>query len=296
MKDEIAMCNDLASFKFIDIGHGHVSHTDSLPLQLLTLRGERLESLKQAISPSASRESRDTYTEQFFSRLDKCQRLEHHIDTLKKNAEDRRISSRTRTAAKRTGYHGIVDWAERTSQTHDNLLDATAKVAFVGAGLTYGSIFSASRGNIGLMCYAFALFDCGFIIPTVALALLKWASLRPKDTLFCSPHTWTLILNIFAYVSVAAVGAAICLLNMTLYLLVFPRNSSGQPTNATLQLYISPTPAGSLSLGCLLLSMGIVLICALIHYLARGKNAFIQDFIGHRPGQTREQETDRRAA
>lgn len=192
---------------------------------------------------------------------------------------------------------------QRISRTHESLLQITAQVAFVGAGLTYGAIFryvkggegglvvdmdtfhSASRGNIGLMCYAFALFDCGFIIPIVSLAILKWASLRPKDTLFCSPHTWTLTLNILTYLSVVAVGSAICLLNMTLYLLTFPLDSNGQQKDANLQLTVSPTPAGSISLGCLSLAVGMVSFCALTHYMARGWHAFVQDFLGHRRGE-----------
>ncbi|KAF8549021.1 hypothetical protein OG21DRAFT_1470501 [Imleria badia] len=242
---------------------------------LFSLRRERLECLKQ----------HSTRAEEFFLKLDQSQRLQSHLDSLKKNAEDRRISSQTRAVAKRTGYHGIVDWAERISRSHDNLLQITAQVAFVGAGLTYGAIFSASRGNIGLMCYAFALFDCGFIIPTVSLAILKWASLRPKDTLFCSPHTWTLVLNIFAYVSVASVGCAICLLNMTLYFLAFPLDSSGQPTVPNLQLTVSPVPAGSLTLGCLSLAVLMVSLCVLIHYTSYGWDAFFGDFLGRRPGE-----------
>ncbi|KAF9234372.1 hypothetical protein BU15DRAFT_65743 [Melanogaster broomeanus] len=43
---------------------------------------------------------------------------------------------------------------------------------------------------------------------TRALLLLKWASLRPKEALFSSPHPRTPVLNVFVYGSVAAVGAA----------------------------------------------------------------------------------------
>lgn len=146
---------------------------------------------------------------------------------------------------------------------------------------------SASRGNIGLMCYAFALFDCGFIIPTVASSLLRWASLRPKDTLFCSLHTWTMLLNIFTYASVAAVGSAICLLNMTLLLLTFPLDSNGQRTDANLQLGVSPTPAGSVSLGCFFLSVGMILISILVHYSSHGWGAFVHGFSGHRSSTRR---------
>ncbi|KAF8435018.1 hypothetical protein L210DRAFT_3551679 [Boletus edulis BED1] len=234
---------------------------------LPSLRRERLECLAQH------------RTEEFFLKLEQSQRLQSHLDDLKKSVEDRRISSQTRAVAKRTGYHGFVDWAERISRTHENVLQTTAQVGFVGAGLTYGSIFSASRGNIGLMCYAFALFVCGFIIPTVALALLKWASLRPKDTVFTSPYTWTLALNISTYASVAAVGSAICLLNLTLYLLSFPLDASGQQEDPHLQFSISPSPAGSVSLGGLSLAVGIALFCVITHYVARGWDAFVHDFL-----------------
>lgn len=67
--------------------------------------------------------------------------------------------------------------------------------------------FSATRGNVGLMCYAFALFNCGFVIPLVTLGLLKWASHSPVETLFASPHIWSMLLNVFVYLSVTAVVA-----------------------------------------------------------------------------------------
>lgn len=130
------------------------------------------------------------------------------------------------------------------------------------------------------MCYAFAFFDCGFIVPSVALVLLKWALSRPKDTVFAAPHIWTLVLNIFVYGSVAAVATAISLLNISLYFLDFSIGSNGQRMDSKLQFNISPTPPGSVGLGCLLLAVAMIIISGLAHYLARGWDAVVHDFIG----------------
>ncbi|KIK35725.1 hypothetical protein CY34DRAFT_561181 [Suillus luteus UH-Slu-Lm8-n1] len=201
---------------------------------------------------------------------------------LEKDVEDIKFYSHTQAVANRTGYRGFADWAEKTSRTHEHLLLTLGQVAFVGASLTYGAIFGSSRGNIGLMCYAFALFDCGFIVPTVALALLKWASQQPKDAVFASPQVWTLLLNIFLYGSVAAIGTAICLLNISLLLLHFSVGQNGQLADAKLQFNIEPTPAGTLALGCFGLAAVIVVVSGLSHYLANGWDAMIKDFFGRR--------------
>ncbi|KAG1828013.1 hypothetical protein EV424DRAFT_576640 [Suillus variegatus] len=220
--------------------------------------------------------------EAYLQKVSQSQSLQAHLKTLEKDVEDIIFYSRTQAIANRTGYRGFSDWAEKTSRTHEHLLLTLGQVAFVGASLTYGAIFGSSRGNIGLMCYAFALFDCGFIVPTVALALLKWASQRPKDAVFASPQVWTLLLNIFLYGSAAAIGAAICLLNISLFILHFSVGKNGQLTDAQLQFNVEPTPAGSLALGCIGLAVVVVVVSGLSHCLANGWDAMIKDFFGRR--------------
>jgi hypothetical protein len=132
------------------------------------------------------------------------------------------------------------------------------------------------------MCYAFALFDCGFIVPTVALALLKWASQRPKETVFASSQLWTLLLNVFLYGSVAAISVAICLLNISLLKLHFSVSQTGQITDATLALGIDPTPAGTLALGCFGLAVVVIIVSGLLHAVANGWNTMIKDFVGRK--------------
>lgn len=220
--------------------------------------------------------------EAYLQKVSQSQSLQAHLKTLEKDVEDITFYSRTQAVANRTGYRGFADWAEKTSRTHEHLLLTLGQVAFVGASLTYGAIFGAARGNIGLMCYAFALFDCGFIVPTVALALLRWASQQPKDAVFASPQIWTLLLNIFLYGSVAAIGAAICLLNISLLILHFPVGQNGQLTDAKLQFDVEPTPAGTFALGCFGLAAVVVVVSGLCHYLANGWDAMIKDFFGRR--------------
>ncbi|KAG1834328.1 hypothetical protein DFJ58DRAFT_821491 [Suillus subalutaceus] len=220
--------------------------------------------------------------EAYLQKVSQSQSLRAHLKTLEKDVEDITFLSRTQAVADRTGYRGFADWAEKTSRTHEHLLLTLGQVAFVGAGLTYGAIFGSSRGNIGLMCYAFALFDCGFIVPTVALALLKWASQQPKDAVFASPQVWTLLLNIFLYGSAAAIGAAICLLNISLLVLHFSVGQNGQLTDAKLQFNVEPTPAGTLALGCFGLAVVVVVVSGLAYYLANGWDAMIKDLFGRR--------------
>lgn len=220
--------------------------------------------------------------EPYLQKISQSQSLQAHLKTLEKDVEDITFYSRTQAVADRTGYRGFADWAEKTSRTHEHLLVTLGQVAFVGASLTYGAIFGSSRGNIGLMCYAFALFDCGFIVPTVALALLKWASHQPKDAVFASPQVWTLLLNIFLYGSAAAIGVAICLLNISLVMLHFSVDQNDQLSDAMLQFNVEPTPAGTLALGCLGLAAVVIVVSGLSHYLANGWDAMIKDFFGRR--------------
>jgi len=132
------------------------------------------------------------------------------------------------------------------------------------------------------MCYAFALFDCGFIVPTVALTLLKWASQRPKETILASSQFWTLLLNFFLYGSVAAISVAICLFNISLLKLRFSVSQTGQITDAKLELGFDPTPAGTLALGCFGLVVVVTIVSVLLHAVANGWNTMIKDFVGRK--------------
>ncbi|KAH7907042.1 hypothetical protein BJ138DRAFT_544057 [Hygrophoropsis aurantiaca] len=218
--------------------------------------------------------------ESYLKCLSQSQALEKHLEVLKKNVEDILFLAKTQATADLTGYRGLVDWAKIICENHQHLIVTLAQVAFVGAGLTYTSIFSATRGNLGIMCYAFALFDCGFIFPTVALALLKWASCRSKDALFACPQIWSMILSVFIYGSVVAVGVAICLLNVSIMDLYFPVGNDGQRMDSGLQLDIPPKPAGMFALVYTGVTGAVISVALLLHYMVNGWDTMINALFG----------------
>lgn len=183
-------------------------------------------------------------------------------------------------------------------EAHKDLIEALCQVSFVGAGLTYSTVFryvcsqllpvqltkfpSASRGNIGLMCYAFALFNCGFIFPLVALALLKWAARCPRQTLFAAPQKWTFLLNFFIYISMGAVVSAICLLNVTIIYLHFERGGDGALQNSQPQFNVPPAPAGSLALICAVVAIFATLSALVLHYTVNGWHLLVTTIVGRR--------------
>ena len=132
------------------------------------------------------------------------------------------------------------------------------------------------------MCYAFALFNCGFIIPLVTLALLKWASHTPRETLFASPQVWTTLLNLFVYLSVAAVVGAICLLNVTIIVLHFPRDDQGNLQDSPAQFNVAPRPSGTFALMCAVVTIGMTVFALGLHYTANGWDTLFKAVIGHR--------------
>ncbi|KAF9234520.1 hypothetical protein BU15DRAFT_65633 [Melanogaster broomeanus] len=93
-------------------------------------------------------------------------------------------------------------------------------------------------------------------------------------------HLWTTLLNVSVSGSAGAVGAAICLLNVSLFVLHFPAGPDGQITDAKLEFDIAPPPAGSLALVCLAVAVVVTLVAGLFHYIANGWKLLIGDFVG----------------
>lgn len=132
------------------------------------------------------------------------------------------------------------------------------------------------------MCYAFAFFNFGFIVPLVALALLKWTSSRHWDMIFATPHAWSVLLNLFIYISAAAVIAAICLLSVTIVLLHFDKDAEGAYSDSPAQLNVEPRIAGASVIACAIISVVMSLIAVALHYMANGWHMLLSDFAGSR--------------
>ncbi|KAL6302081.1 hypothetical protein BKA93DRAFT_737626 [Sparassis latifolia] len=227
------------------------------------------------------------------------------LEALQRDYDELTFLARTQAAADCTGYHGLTEWARASHRTpvrsyslltstlrllqksldiHRHLMNALCQISFVGAGLTYTTIFSATRGNLGLMCYSWGLFNCGFIIPLSGLSLLKWASTRSRETLFASPQVWSLLLSIFIYLSVIAVAAALCLLNVSIIVLHYSWTADSTP-----QFNVQPVPAGAFALMCTAITCVLTIFAFFLHYSVNGWHNLFGALLGRQNEEARSQ-------
>jgi len=99
-----------------------------------------------------------------------------------------------------------------------------------GAGITFTTIFSTPRGNIGLMSWSFSLFNVGFVIATLIEALLRSTCdlPLPKAKVVKSyrlPKFFEVFLHLVFLLAFACVTGAVMLLSVTIGYL--PWSSSG---------------------------------------------------------------------
>jgi len=156
--------------------------------------------------------------------------LKSAVEAAQKEWEWIREIARTETCAQATSYRGIADWASDAYESYSNLMNAISGVCFVGAGLTYSAIFSANRGNLGLMCWSFSLFIVGLAILITVQSLLVWCS-RLENYPFSTPKLWEFFLAIGVYGACAAVVSAIVLLVVTVLALQWNVGVGGAYTN-----------------------------------------------------------------
>jgi len=134
------------------------------------------------------------------------------------------------THARINHYTSIADWASAAYGSYSHTVNALSGVCLVGAGLTYTSIFSAVRGNVGLMCWSFSLFIAGLSIFITMQSLLIWCSHLKRRPIW-DPNFWESVLVIFSSIAIIAVAGAIALLVITVYNLRFKVNPEVAYTN-----------------------------------------------------------------
>lgn len=151
---------------------------------------------------------------------------------------------------------------------------------FLEASFTTFITISASRGDIGLMCYAFALFCCGFIIPVVSGACLGWASSRPPRTRFATPQRWNGVLFFFKYTAMTFITVAICILSVTIFQLRFASEGRGGSPNSP--PYIDVRPAAGMTFVCVGLVALTVVIALISHFLVNGWKRVVDAILSRR--------------
>lgn len=250
---------------------------------LKKIRGRRIAELRALNQSSDNLDGVSRY----LGYISESQRLKSHLKNLQEDLQTVEFLAATQLTSDRIGYYGVADWAEKALAGHKHVIEVISQMSFIGAGLTYSSIFSATRGNLGLMCYAFALFNCGFVLTLATLTLLIWASKRPRQVPISSPRIWSIFLNFFLYISLASVATAICLLNITIIRLHFSKEGQGS-SESDLEFNISPYLAGYFALFCAAVTTVMALTALVLHYTANGWSTLVSALVS-RPHEKPEQ-------
>jgi hypothetical protein len=89
------------------------------------------------------------------------------------------------------------------------------------------------------MCWAFCLFNVGFIVPLVIQGFLGWAT-RVRQNIPLNAQKWTIILSNIMYISTLSVCAAICILNIAILRLYYVTDPvTGKPKDPGLELNVT---------------------------------------------------------
>ncbi|KAF5357703.1 hypothetical protein D9758_007536 [Tetrapyrgos nigripes] len=167
------------------------------------------------------------------------------------------VSDKFRTSAchENTGFYGLADWAKHALTIYEHFCDGIAGASVFGAGITYTTIFSGTRGNIGLMCWAFTLFNVAFVIAIVVRSILIWCSRLPlPNKTFATALFWEVMIQFALILAFGSTTAALLLLNLTILLF------SGTDVQEV-QMNLSSRPPGIIAIFVLAGAMVTVTIC-----------------------------------
>jgi len=200
-----------------------------------------------------------------------CVHLEDQISKLESRINTITEAAATESCLRMTGYKGLRDWASDAWAAYRNLVQALLTICFVGAGLTYTSIFSATRGDIGLMAWAFSLFLLGMVVAVAIQAILVQCA-RLEDYPFTSQRLWEVVLGVFVYSACLAVAIATCLLLLTVFRLQFIETKG----DALLTFEFSPRPPAVLALCVIAISIVVGIVILGVFVVAYGTTPLIR--------------------
>ncbi|KAF8979946.1 hypothetical protein BDQ17DRAFT_1439201 [Cyathus striatus] len=157
--------------------------------------------------------------DEYLSDMETTEKIGKHLSTISQNLKQFKFYVETQALKEYAHYRGLCDWAQGIFPAIDYLSAALLTLSTIGAGLVYSTIFSASRGNIGLMSFTFPLFTVGFLIPGVIQLVLHRASDLSNEVSFASQAFWKAVIVVFMFFASIAVMVAITILNATIFLL-----------------------------------------------------------------------------
>ncbi|KAF8331945.1 uncharacterized protein EI90DRAFT_3055977 [Cantharellus anzutake] len=203
--------------------------------------------------------------------------IDNRVNEVKLEIKEIRELAKTQACMQNTGYKGIADWAKDAWNAYDNLITAMTAVCGLGAGLSYTSMTSASRGNVSYMCYSFALFTIGLMLTSTVQGLLTWCS-RLHDYPFTTPYIWEIIIAVGVYGALGSVVAAMLWLMVSIQVLdypigSFPHGAAGE--DAPLVFTIPPQPVAYATYGLFGAGILVTLVIFLLFCSANGYRTLV---------------------
>ncbi|KAF8336936.1 uncharacterized protein EI90DRAFT_3119247 [Cantharellus anzutake] len=205
------------------------------------------------------------------------------LTSLDKSIEEIRSLAHSQPCYERTGYKSVGDWCQvnRTSaqelpfcepdvfqdvlNAYDTVITAVSAVTALGAGLTYTTIFSAQKGNVTYMMWAFSLFTIGLVTITCSQAILKWGATRTQHP-FLTVGLWEFFVAVGVFSAVGTLIAAFCLLLISVY--KFNVNDGIESSGS------SKTPA-AVAFAAIGISLGVILIIFALFAVAHNIKALV---------------------
>ncbi|KAF8315945.1 hypothetical protein DL93DRAFT_824651 [Clavulina sp. PMI_390] len=175
----------------------------------------------------------DAAIQKYRERKEVAESLRLDVEQAKDHLRRIHDAAQSEASAKVTTYSGLADWASDAYDVYSQTMTAVSNIAVVGAGLAYSSIFSATRGDVGLMSWAFSLFVVALSIIVPLQWVLLWCR-RLGDYPFLQSRLWNFFVASGIHSAVAALCTAITILVVTVFNLHF--NVSSEP-------YMNPNSA-----------------------------------------------------
>ncbi|KAF9071157.1 hypothetical protein BDP27DRAFT_1361951 [Rhodocollybia butyracea] len=167
--------------------------------------------------------------DQYCASFERTCLLKSHLGDVEEDLTNFAHILNTQATAELTSFRGFRDWCQVMLQLTGTLSNSLIVVSTLGAGLVYSTVFSATRGDVGLMCYCFPFFSCGFLLPVVIQVLLQMGATLQKEVKFASQQFWTIIIGIFLSITSMAVMASLTILNLMVFFLNKESDQSGIP-------------------------------------------------------------------
>jgi hypothetical protein len=139
--------------------------------------------------------------------------------------------------------------------------------------LSQPTSISAVRGNIGLMSWAFALFNIGIVLPVLTQTLLLWCAHIPRNVPLLSALHWRAVLTLITYTSLIAVVTAIYLLSICIFKLTYQPDETGNMRDPGLEFNIVPRPSSVMALAFAALAVIVVLGFMVFSVMGQGYSA-----------------------